>query len=153
MSSNSPRPRRTYAGCGSGVDGGAGCAILVVSIETYSLWAGPRGVEEHRRGHFLYQHLYCTIAATLVQRKSAIIPRKRRRHLDNNLYALSVYRTWAGLSQEELAELSGVARNTISRLERGHQPARPSTARKLAKALGTTPKELMDFETARIAGG
>jgi transcriptional regulator with XRE-family HTH domain len=70
----------------------------------------------------------------------------------NILYALRVHRGWAGLTQEELAEQSGVARNTISRLEHG-QPARPTTTRKLAAALGTTPKDLMDFETLRIAGG
>ncbi len=42
----------------------------------------------------------------------------------------------AGFSQEGLAERSGVHRDTISRLERGRQPARPSTIKKLADALG-----------------
>jgi transcriptional regulator with XRE-family HTH domain len=70
--------------------------------------------------------------------------------LENTLYALEVYRAWAGLTQEELAEISGVARNTISRLE-NHHPARPSTARKLADALGRTPQDLMDFELFRVA--
>ncbi len=70
----------------------------------------------------------------------------------SKLYALSVYREWAGLTQEDLAEISGVARNTISRIERGYQPARPSTAKKLADALGVTPRDLMDFELARTAG-
>jgi hypothetical protein len=32
-------------------------------------------------------------------------------------------------------------------------PARPSTARKLAQALGVTPKDLLDPETARTASG
>ncbi len=71
----------------------------------------------------------------------------------NRLWALSVYRVWAGMSQQDLADASGVARNTISRLEKGHQPPRPSTVRKLADALGTTPRDLMDFETLRVAGG
>ncbi len=66
--------------------------------------------------------------------------------MDSRLYALARYRTWAGLSQGDLSEKSGVARNTISRLEHGHHPARPSTARKLAVVLGVTPKELMDRE-------
>ena len=72
----------------------------------------------------------------------------------NRLWALSVYRGWAGLTQEELAELSGVDRSTISRLERGHQLARPSTAKKLADVLPyeCTPKDLMDFELLRVAG-
>ena len=72
--------------------------------------------------------------------------------MEGVLYALRVHRMWAGLTQEELAQRSGVARNTISRLETGEQPARPRTARKLADALGVTPKDLMDFQTARSAG-
>ena len=74
---------------------------------------------------------------------------------ERKLWALSVYRAWAGLSQEELAEISGVGRNTISRLENGQQSARPSTAKKLADALpyGCTPKDLMDLELLRTAGG
>jgi transcriptional regulator with XRE-family HTH domain len=74
--------------------------------------------------------------------------------MERKLWALSVYRAWAGLSQEELAEISGVGRNTISRLENGQQSARPSTAKKLADALpyGCTPKDLMDLELARTAG-
>lgn len=71
--------------------------------------------------------------------------------MENRLWALSVYRVWAGMSQEDLAELSGVGRNTISRLENGHQPARPSTAKKLADALGRTPRDLMDYELVRVA--
>jgi len=45
------------------------------------------------------------------------------------------------LSQEELAEKSGVARSTIIKLEAGHQ-AWPSTVRKLAVALGVKPADL-----------
>jgi transcriptional regulator with XRE-family HTH domain len=73
--------------------------------------------------------------------------------MDRKLHALEVHRVWAGLTQEELAKRSGVARNTISRLESGLHPARPSTARKLAQALGVTPKDLLDPETARTASG
>ena len=72
--------------------------------------------------------------------------------MERKLWALSVYRAWAGLSQEELAEISGVGRNTISRLENGQQSARPSTAKKLADALpyGCTPKELMAGASAHL---
>ena len=45
------------------------------------------------------------------------------------------------LSQEELAEKSGVARSTIIKLEAGRD-AWPSTVRKLATALGVKPAEL-----------
>lgn len=46
------------------------------------------------------------------------------------------------LSQEELAEKSGVSRVAITRLERGNIDARFATVRKLAKALGVEPTEL-----------
>ena len=48
----------------------------------------------------------------------------------------------AALSQEDLAGKSGVSRATIARLEAGERPARPSTRRKLAEALGVLPDEL-----------
>ena len=52
----------------------------------------------------------------------------------------------AALSQEDLAEKSGVSRATIADLEAGKRPARPSTRRKLADALGVEPKALMKGE-------
>jgi transcriptional regulator with XRE-family HTH domain len=52
----------------------------------------------------------------------------------------------AALSQEDLAKRSGVSRATIADLEADKRPARPSTRRKLAEALGVTPVELMDAE-------
>lgn len=71
--------------------------------------------------------------------------------MESRLHALSVYRAWAGMNQDELAEASGVSRRTISALENG-RPARPSTTKKVANALGVQPKALMDFETLRAAG-
>lgn len=47
------------------------------------------------------------------------------------------------LTQEELAQRSGVAEATISRIETGQQEARISTIRKLAAALGVEPGELI----------
>jgi transcriptional regulator with XRE-family HTH domain len=49
----------------------------------------------------------------------------------------------AALSQRDLARLAGVARTTIFDLERGASAARPSTIRKLARALNCTPRELL----------
>ena len=43
----------------------------------------------------------------------------------------------------DLAEESGVHRNTISKLENGKGGAYPETIRKLAKALGVEPTELL----------
>jgi transcriptional regulator with XRE-family HTH domain len=55
---------------------------------------------------------------------------------------LKELRDKAALSQEDLAKRSGVARATVADLESGKRPARPSTRRKLAEALGVAPHEL-----------
>ncbi len=47
------------------------------------------------------------------------------------------------LSLRDLAYRSGIAYDTINRLELGKQEAQPRTIRKLAEALGVDPKELM----------
>ena len=50
------------------------------------------------------------------------------------------------LSLRALKERSGVAFDTINKLENGHRPARLVTIRKLAEALEVEPKELMKGE-------
>jgi transcriptional regulator with XRE-family HTH domain len=50
------------------------------------------------------------------------------------------------LSLRALAQRSGVAFDTINKLELGHRPARLATIRMLADALGVEPKELMKGE-------
>lgn len=47
------------------------------------------------------------------------------------------------LSQEQLAERSGVARDTISKLETGRRKAYPVTIRKLAAGLEVEPRMLL----------
>lgn len=47
------------------------------------------------------------------------------------------------LSQRDLTRMTGIAFDTISRLETGKQRAQPRTIRKLAEALGVEPKDLM----------
>ena len=56
--------------------------------------------------------------------------------------SLRRYREEVPMTQEELSKASGVSRHTIMRLETGYT-AYPSTIRKLAKALGVDPKDLM----------
>ena len=57
----------------------------------------------------------------------------------------------AVMSQEDLAARSGVARDTISKLETGQRRAYPSTIRKLAAGLDVEPRMLFGgveyFET------
>ena len=47
------------------------------------------------------------------------------------------------LSQRDLSRMTGIAFDTISRLETGKQRAQPRTIRKLADALGVEPREVM----------
>jgi transcriptional regulator with XRE-family HTH domain len=50
------------------------------------------------------------------------------------------------LSQRDLSRMTGIAFDTISRLETGKQRAQPRTIRRLADALGVEPRELMKGE-------
>jgi transcriptional regulator with XRE-family HTH domain len=50
------------------------------------------------------------------------------------------------LSQRDLSRMTGIAFDTISRLETGKQRAQPRTIRNLADALGVEPRELMKGE-------
>jgi transcriptional regulator with XRE-family HTH domain len=61
------------------------------------------------------------------------------------LRRLRQIRERAALTQAELASKAGVTRVSVLRIE-GGQPARPSTTRRLARALGVKPSELMDAE-------
>ncbi len=54
---------------------------------------------------------------------------------------LRALRLGAGLTQEELAEEAGVARNTVSNAECG-ELVRRSTVRKLARVLIVEPREI-----------
>lgn len=49
-----------------------------------------------------------------------------------------------GLTQEEVAERSGVHPTEISRIESGKRDPRASTLRRLARALEVRPGELLD---------
>lgn len=53
------------------------------------------------------------------------------------------FRQRAVMSQEQLARRSGVARDTISKLETGQRRAYPTTIRKLATGLEVEPQLLM----------
>lgn len=53
------------------------------------------------------------------------------------------FRQRAVMSQEQLARKSGVARDTISKLEMGRRKAYPTTIRKLAAGLEVDPRMLV----------
>ena len=56
------------------------------------------------------------------------------------------FRRERAMSLRDLGERSGVAFDTINRLELGKQEAQPRTLRALAKVLGVEPAELVKGE-------
>jgi len=50
------------------------------------------------------------------------------------------------LSQRDISRMTGIAFDTISRLETGKQQAQPRTIRRLADVLGVEPRELLKGE-------
>jgi transcriptional regulator with XRE-family HTH domain len=68
--------------------------------------------------------------------------------MEVNVDRLKILRRLRALSQEELAEESGVGRATISRIERGETGAHGRTLRRLAAALGVDVAELVHVEGA-----
>jgi transcriptional regulator with XRE-family HTH domain len=63
--------------------------------------------------------------------------------MEVNMERLRELRHQSVLSMRELEEASGVSYNTIWRLETGKTGAQPRTIRKIAKALGVDPSELV----------
>jgi transcriptional regulator with XRE-family HTH domain len=63
---------------------------------------------------------------------------------------LKEFRRQKGLSQKDLADISGVGQDTISGIESGRHEPRPSTLRKLAEALDV---EVADFFRAPALSG
>src|SRR5918994_3737318 len=89
----------------------------------------------------IYHQLSADIASLLSRRQSRPGVKTMR-----YLRGLREARERTLLTQEELAEKSGVTVSTISRLENGLQAARISTIRKLATAVETTADHLIDWE-------
>jgi transcriptional regulator with XRE-family HTH domain len=65
---------------------------------------------------------------------------------------LKELRRRAPMTQAELSAASGVSRQTISEIENGHGDTRPSTVRRLAKALRVKPQDL-DLPAPRAGDG
>jgi len=77
---------------------------------------------------------------------AAMRPTGNRRRMDR----LAELRERRALTLRELSEMGGVAADTINQIELGHRKARPSTLRKLAKALDVDVREL--FEEPALSG-
>jgi transcriptional regulator with XRE-family HTH domain len=72
-----------------------------------------------------------------VYRMPPMRPAEDRRRMDR----LAELRERRALTLRELAEMSSVAADTINQIELGHRKPRPSTLRKLARALGVDVEE------------
>ena len=57
-------------------------------------------------------------------------------------YRIAKRRTELGMSQEGLAELAGMSRVSVVRIENGEQTPRSNTAEKLCRVLGITMNDL-----------
>jgi transcriptional regulator with XRE-family HTH domain len=55
------------------------------------------------------------------------------------------------LTSVEAAELSGISRATISKLENGHHPGQIATLRTLARLYGTDPHLFIDTSEAKAS--
>jgi transcriptional regulator with XRE-family HTH domain len=55
------------------------------------------------------------------------------------------FRKDSGLTQAALANTAGVSPNTVARLERGLHRASSETVEKLAKALGITASDILNY--------
>ena len=62
-------------------------------------------------------------------------------HVGENLRRL---RTLNALTQAELADRAGLTTAAVARIERGEVEPRPTTLRKLAKALSVQPRDLIE---------
>lgn len=63
---------------------------------------------------------------------------------------IRLWRNHAGISQDALAELSGVVKSHISNLETGKKPYNHRVLEKLADALNTTPEALVNIDPTSI---
>ena len=69
--------------------------------------------------------------------------------LDLGWTPLRTARFWAGMSQDELAEIVGSSRETISSLERGTSIPSVTLALAIARALDTSVEELFAADVLR----
>jgi transcriptional regulator with XRE-family HTH domain len=85
----------------------------------------------------LFQLILASPTLCLYNRADKV--RDYRRLMDQ----LAELRERRALTLRELAEMSGVAADTINQIELGHRKPRPSTLRKLARALEVDVQEFM----------
>jgi DNA-binding Xre family transcriptional regulator len=103
------------------------------------------GCDQHRRGH-LFIYRYIVPKYGLDVKILLVYYKYMGKSIGINGKRLQELRVERALSLRALGERSGVAFDTINKLELGRRPAHASTIRKLADALGVEPRELMKGE-------
>ena len=123
--------------------------LLVVSVDR------APAVCDHLRGHSFVRHPHCssftTVSLLYYYCIHVIILLFGIREEEEATMPAVVYigdrlrevRTRRLLTQEELAEKSGVSPSTVANIERDHREPHFRTIRKLAKALDVDPTELL----------
>jgi transcriptional regulator with XRE-family HTH domain len=64
---------------------------------------------------------------------------------------MMVLRVRCGLSQQQLARLSGVSQLDIGRAERGIAPLYPRQRKRIARVLGCDERDLLDLRGGRVS--
>src|SRR5215216_4331344 len=123
----------------------SGCTLY--SLKRTSSWVALRGVPAPP-GPFLYIPKYhlSTVKLTVQPLCSIFVEKAEcvyssRMEVDG--VKLREIRLDAGFSQDELHQMTGVSRDTISKMETGDRPnPHPRTLRKLAQALGVSVADI-----------
>ena len=101
--------------------------------------------QTHRLGHFFVCHSDSKILAVVVD-ISSVYDLRMGKNLQVDGKRLRQLRVEQALTLRALGVMSGVAYDTINKLELGRRPAHASTIRRLADALNVEPRELMKRE-------
>jgi DNA-binding Xre family transcriptional regulator len=101
--------------------------------------------QTHRQGRFFVCHLESKTSAVIAY-ISSVYDLRMSKSLKVEGGRLRRLRVKQALTLRDLGEMSGVAYDTINKLELCRRPARASTIRRLANALNVEPRELMKRE-------
>jgi len=116
-----------------GLDGSALIKTEIYCTKCYSIGHMPQRVEKHRQG-----------------RPGHHVPPPVRRALRQVADSVAAWRKLRGLTQAQLADRSGVSRDTLVRLEGGHGGVSVENLLRVLRALGvldSVPRALDPYET------
>lgn len=65
------------------------------------------------------------------------------KHILENLSLIRAWREYLGLSQQAIAQKTSISQSAFSQMENAESNLRPTTEKKIAKALGILPEQLL----------